>query len=243
MTSKEIRKAHSNNFRKLRYHTRKVSDSFYRKVVRCEAWNAAEIVDYDVNGVSYKSVIFVPNIGGVLSLPYIYLKDTNEYLFVPDDIFDDPALKELPLHAFSVHLLKRIAERRFHDKDMGIDEILIKSGQLESNRETPIYTTPDGSSVVFATKDGIYLSSYDKKTGIYHHKTFVSEDMLGESQRKAIKSLHLEDFDLSVHNWNMFGSNSAMEAFMLRKEMIESIDFQKVFSEYGEYFEKKGKKL
>lgn len=106
---------------------------------------------------------------------YIYSKETNEF-------FTRLRLGEIKgVVSFSMHLLKRFAERELKDRDIPIERILLKwSDQLIG---TVIYNNVN--EFVEACSTGIILGKNDEKRDIMVHKTYVSLDMLKETQMTA----------------------------------------------------------
>lgn len=104
----------------------------------------------------------------------VYCEETNEW------IDDTPADKGMS--AYSTHFLRRYAERILGDKDIPIEKammLFIKRNIAQVN----VYA--DGNDTVYASDDGIALCKYDERRSLTIRKTFVSLDMLKETQSAA----------------------------------------------------------
>ena len=129
--------------------------------------------DYHTDNTDYIIVIHCNRAGkfGILRFPYI--KETNEYL---------SKIQCVPGYcAMSVHMLHRYAERVLNNKDLSIGETLLAFSKL--NMSIVIYY--DDTNFVAANERGLVLMKYDARRDIICMKTFVSLDLLKESQYSA----------------------------------------------------------
>lgn len=129
--------------------------------------------DYHTDNADYIIVIHCNRAGKFGIIRFAYIKETNEYL---------TKIQCVPgYNAISVHMLHRYAERVLKNKDLSIGETLLAFSQ--QNMSIVIYH--DDTNFVAANGKGLVLMKYDARRDIMCMKTFVSLDMLKESQYSA----------------------------------------------------------
>ena len=129
--------------------------------------------DYHTDNADYIIVIHCNRAGKFGIIRFAYIKETNEYL---------TKIQCVPgYNAISVHMLHRYAERVLNNKDLSIGETLLAFSKL--NMSIVIYY--DDTNFVAANERGLVLMKYDARRDIICMKTFVSLDMLKESQYSA----------------------------------------------------------
>ena len=129
--------------------------------------------DYHTDNADYIIVIHCNRAGKFGIIRFAYIKETNEYL---------TKIQCVPgYNAISVHMLHRYAERVLNNKDLSIGETLLAFSKL--NMSIVIYY--DDTNFVAANERGLVLMKYDARRDIICMKTFVSLDLLKESQYSA----------------------------------------------------------
>lgn len=83
----------------------------------------------------------------------------------------------------SVHFYRRYAERVLHDKEMPVQQVMMRM-DMDGAAHVLVYYDKHTRRYAFAMSMGLSLGYIDKR-GIYMDKTFVSRDMLHGTQRKA----------------------------------------------------------
>lgn len=103
-------------------------------------------------------------------------------------INDDPADTT---DAYSSHFFKRYAERE------GIPFVMpniITRFFMENRNIVKIYESEENRQIAYASRNGITLCRWDRDRGVSKHCTYVSRDMLGDNQEKALQTI-LGDID------------------------------------------------
>lgn len=129
--------------------------------------------DYHTDNADYIIVIHCNRAGKFGIIRFAYIKETNEYLSKMQCV---PGYSSI-----SVHMLHRYAERVLKNKDLSIGETLLAFSQ----QNTSIVIYYDDTNFVAANGKGLVLMKYDTRRDIVCMKTFVSLDMLKESQYSA----------------------------------------------------------
>ena len=65
---------------------------------------------------------------------------------------------------------------------------------MENRNVVKIYESEDGKQLAYASRNGITLCRHDRERGVTKHCTYVSRDMLGETQEAALETI-LGDID------------------------------------------------
>lgn len=137
------------------------------------------------------------------------------------------------IYIYTAHYIKRYAER------MGfINDIYTLLPKLESRNPVliNIYEEKETNRCVYAIRDGIILAEYDPKRNVNILRTFVSNAMLGETQRRAheIVSRLTPIFDEAFGKLHKNGSTAAMN--LLMPEIIKSFR-EEASAVYASYWE------
>ena len=106
------------------------------------------------------------------------------YYVISEDLTDT-------MDAYSAHFFKRYAEREGIPYEM---PKIITRFFMENRSMVKIYESEDDLQVAFASRNGVDLCRSDKERGITKHCTYVSRDMLGDSQEEALQVI-LGDID------------------------------------------------
>ncbi|MGN1254609.1 MAG: hypothetical protein ACI4T9_08495 [Prevotella sp.] len=88
--------------------------------------------------------------------------------------------------AFSAHFFKRYSERSGKPYNM---PSLINYYMMENRDVVKIYESEDGIEYAYASRTGIQLCRLDKERGISKFCTYVSLDMLGDTQKLALEAI------------------------------------------------------
>ena len=208
----------------LRRYLRK---GFSRKCARC--------YDYKTENAQYKLALCVYNKRSIFDV-YMYIHETNEYILVTAKANkDDDACM-----VFTPHYIRRMGERIYGDKNMEVNKILTYF-ILHSNTSINIYY--QDRNYVFATKGGISLAIYDDRRDLMVLKTFVSVNMLKDTQIDAWNRVAglIETFDKFVEDES--ARNGTTTADLLRQLGVEisKLDLDEINNIYGEHFNKKKK--
>lgn len=169
----------------------------------------AQSYEYHTNNANYILVLRVHRNGYVSRLRFAFIEETLEYVS-PITMGSVRGLM-----SYSTHLLRRYAERVLHDTSLPIKTILLKF--TENFIASCIYS--DGKRFVSGCKDGICLGMFDEKRGFFVFKTFVSVDMLKESQFAA---------------WNKVESHYRYSLEVKRKYGLYSEEFQRLLASFPE---------
>lgn len=146
-----------------------------RKNLQKKPYLAEEIYD-KVNKQKYIVVA-----GTVTGIPFATLRavvdhGSKVWIYEPlTNAFDT-------MDARSMHFYKRYAERT--NKPMLFPQIIAKF-ELTNTHRFRIYLNKDNGDSVYATREGIELCRLERERGITKFCTFVSYNMLKDSQKKA----------------------------------------------------------
>ena len=106
------------------------------------------------------------------------------YYLISEDLTDTTDI-------YSAHFFKRYAEREGIPYDM---PNVITHFFMMNRNVVKIYESEDESQLAYASRNGITLCRFERERGITKHCTYVSRDMLGELQEKALQAI-LGDID------------------------------------------------
>lgn len=178
--------------------------------------------DITTNNADYKMIVHVK--GKVIQAKYvIIIPETKEYV-----LLTETAIRGVePLLIFTTHCLKRIWERFFNEKSFDLNKCLVSYFD-DTNLQIPIYR--NGNDLVSVTKGGLM---FQKDNSIRHtriFKTFVSFNMMGETQKKAF-----EQVKIIYDNYNSIDIHSNDEITSFNK-ISNIIDQDYIYKIYGEYF-------
>lgn len=96
-----------------------------------------------------------------------------------------------PINIFSTHFFRRYAERE------GLPYVMpniITQFFMANRNQIMIYESDDKKQSAYAFRNGISLSSYNPQLHIVKHCTYISRDMLGETQENALSTV-LDELD------------------------------------------------
>lgn len=185
MTADEVLKVFDQDYDRIRAYLHHKQKTIRRELLKNRRESTMRCYDYSTNNADYTLNVLINKKGDAYVNTFAYVKDSNEYLFMIK-AFDSPTIM-----SFSVHLFKRYAERELKNTELTMNEII-----NEFNKYlifVTVYSDDEGRRV-FAMRNGLLLGKYDKKRDMLVHKTYVSSDMLKESQYKAweIISVHVK---------------------------------------------------
>lgn len=204
---------------------RQLKKGFARKCSKC--------YDYNTKNAEYKLSICVYSRRSFIYV-YMYIYETNEYVLVTAMTNKD----DYACIVFTPHYIRRMGQRIYGDKEMGINKILAYF-ILHSNTSINIYHHE--RNYVFATQGGISLAIYDDKRDLMVLKTFISVEMLKSTQIEAwnrVASL-VEDFDRFVEEKSVRNGNTNEYILHQLSFEISKLDLDEISNIYGEYFNKK----
>lgn len=137
--------------------------------------------------------------------------------------------------AYSIHFLRRYAERSLGNPDMELSEI-IREYSFNERARVKVYNK--GKEYVYASPHGIILGVYDFERNIMHAKTFVTKDMLKPTQRVAWEKVGNIACTISSA---MKSGRKIEEVFLtIAEQNAKSKDAYELASDiYNEYFEDK----
>ena len=188
---------------------------------------------YDVRtkNADYKCVCIIGR--GVRSVSYLmHVHENNEYI----PITNTTCRVSEVLQAISVHTFRRISERYYHDTEFNLDKTIARYYSCPL-MGLVLYANREDRRMVCATTGGIFLGTYDPDRYIMHVRTFVSNDMLKESQLEAVKKVV---FILDSFPKKQAGSLKEAELIAHKNSVLcHNADFERVYEIYGEYFKEK----
>lgn len=207
------------------YHKEKSLMSELRKSRR---EMVSQSYDYHTPNADYIIVLRCNRKGYVSRMRFAFIEETLEYV--------SSAIqgKSKGVVSYSVHLLRRYAERVLHDSSLPMRKIFLKFCQ--DSVFACIYTDKD--YLVTATETGICLGKYDQTRDIIVNRTFVSRDMLKETQLSAWNKV--ERFvKVALDARNKYGMNSKEFQAILRAIPQEmALSREEAAKIYASYFEK-----
>lgn len=166
----------------------------------------------------------------------MYIKETNEYILVTAKASqnDDACM------VFTPHYIRRMGERIYGDKEMEVNKILTYF-ILHSNTSINIYH--HDRNYVFATKGGISLAIFDERRNLMVLKTFVSVEMLKNTQIEAWNRVAgiIETFDKFVEDESARNGTTTTDLLRQLSVEISKLDLDEINNIYGEHFNKKKK--
>ncbi len=231
MNAKDFRKVYKSDrdriYRYL-YHReaelrRQMKKGFSKKCAKC--------YDYHTPSADYKLSMCVYSRRCIIDV-YMYIKETNEYVVVTakDALADDTCLV-----VFTPHYIRRMGERIHGDRNMDVNKILTYF-ILHSNTAINIYHK--GNDYVFAIHGGISLARYDSKRELMVLKTFVSKEMLKNTQKVAfgrVASL-VDKFDKFTEDESERNGNTSRTILSQMGKELDEIDLEEINDIYGQYF-------
>lgn len=185
----------------------------------------------------YKVCVFVnrSSIRNYYSDMFIYCKETNDYVCVAVLTDEENNMEQF---SYTPHFLHRYAERALGVGSMPINRVL---AHIEREVAYTVLIYKNETSKVIATSMGLYLQKVDSKRGINICKTFISIDMLKESQIKA----YIVVADLIQKYSERYTKVQRLENVRLdfaNDCLVRGITEKDLIDAYGEYFINKTKK-
>lgn len=188
-----------------------------------------KIIDYKCGTNKYKIILYIENKFHTFSL-LIHDTVTNELIDVTYSWSGQSC--PVPYTARSIHFFRRYAERYLQDPDKNINDVIL---EYYKDYSCSIVMYQKDDKLVYASRDGLALAVYDKKRQINHVVTFISLNLLKDSQfiawlkaqRASIKIDKLAEEELkssgrltpdSTHFWQLneeetFTLNEASELY------------------------------
>lgn len=170
----------------------------------------------------------------LISYKYAYIAETNEWITKQYEKYEASAL--------TVHAIHRYAERALGQTGMTAENVMMQ--MVKRNGVYVVVYADEKDNFVRACRDGIFLGRRDNTRNVEVFKTFVSMEMLKQTQRAAydeVQGLFLDSgftvadvldktVSVSVRRHGMYG-----EAVMQHSKISRACDI------YAEFF--KNKKL
>lgn len=169
--------------------------------------------DYHAPNADYIIIVRCNRKGYVSKLRFAFIKETLEYVGIVTQ------LGHRGIVSYSVHLLRRYAERVLHDTSLPMRKIFLKFTQ----------------NSVTACDDGICLGKYDHTRGIIVHRTFVSVDMLKEKQLMAYEKIEgYVTLALAVRNkYGLYSEEfQKFQAEIPEKISLSADEAQRIYASY-----------
>lgn len=138
--------------------------------------------------------------------------------------------------AYTVHYLRRYAERILGKPDMSINAVLASLTPADL-----IQAYREGRNAVFATVFGLVFCTNDEAKGVVVFRTVVSASMLKTSQKEVYRQLGGLVADLMNDERKRNLADRFGMAFLLEEFQRRGIDCAALFWEYRSYFEKQGR--
>lgn len=138
-----------------------------RSITRC--------YNYHTDNADYILIVSAPDKSDAYTKVLAYLKETNEFISCVD--FN----RGMGVISFSVHLVKRFAERFLHYTELPLTSVWKELAKYEAS--VKIYEKDD--NFVRATGCGLFFGTGDRKRNLLINKTYVSLDMMHDIQQSA----------------------------------------------------------
>lgn len=232
MTSSEITQLLLQDVDRVKAYDSHKEKLLMRELRKSHLESVAQSYEYHTDNADYIIVLRINRKGYVSRLRFAYIQQTLEYV--------SPVTLGLikGIMSYSVHLLRRYAERVLHDKSLPIKTILLKF--TKDFIASCLYR--DGNRFVSGCAQGICLGEYDERRGILMFKTFVSLDMLKESQLAAWEKVErYYKYSLEVHRkYGLYSVEFQRLLSTLPDEM--KLSTEEAQSIYSSYYEKDNEK-
>ena len=181
--------------------------------------------DYHAPNADYIIIVRCNRKGYVSKLRFAFIKETLEYVGIVTQ------LGHRGIVSYSVHLLRRYAERVLHDTSLPMRKIFLKFTQ--NSVTACLYTDKD--FFVTACDDGICLGKYVHTRVIIVHRTFVSVDMLKEKQLMAYEKIEgYVTLALAVRNkYGLYSEEfQKFQAEIPEKISLSADEAQRIYASY-----------
>lgn len=238
MTANEMRKVRSMDESRINAFQLQKAEELKREMRRQRVKSMAKTYEFVTPNADYFIVVSVKHGGIFAAGVFVYLKETNEYI---------PMTRKSKLHddyfAMSVHFIKRYAERHLK-KNLPPVKVLPKFF-MSFIGAVRLYFDEATKRVVFAVPEGLVLATYDLGKHIIHYKTFVSTEMLKESQYSSYKkiSAFLQESCNRIVEARDTGDDVKLEAaykdFYMDAELLDTSEAKAI---YSSFFEKGGER-
>lgn len=151
--------------------------------------SVCKCVDYSHDGIEYKIFVRGKRDTSWDWNCYVYCSENNEYVRMAYSVAAARYISKLNTQAFTPHFMRRVSERLYHDSvfDMNRTVARFERDAIVSRRQmlACLYRNESTGDVAYSLLDGIALGHVGAAKGIITFKTFVSYDMLKDSQRRA----------------------------------------------------------
>lgn len=226
MTSTEILNLMEKDLDRIRAYVVHREKELTRELRKYRRDMVSQAYDYHTPNADYVLVLRCLKNGYVSRLRFAFIEESLEYV----TIGTVGGCKGIV--SYSVHLLKRFAERALHDTSLPMRRILLKFTQQDVS--SCLYS--DGDCFVTACEQGICLGMFDKKRGVILNRTFVSIDMLKESQFQAWEKIK-RYISLAVEVKHEYGLYSDRFQNLLREIPVDmSLSSDEARSIYASYY-------
>lgn len=236
MTANEMRKVRLMDESRINAFQLQKAEELKREMKRQKVKSMAKVYEFTTPNADYFIVVSVKHGGIFAAGVFVYLSETNEYI---------PMTRKSSLHddcfAMSVHFIKRYAERHLK-KDMPPIKVLPKFF-MSFIGAVRLYYDEKTRRIVFAVPEGLILATYDESKHIVHYKTFVSMDMLKESQYSSYEkiSAFLKESCNRIVEARDTGDDDKLEvAYKMVYRDAELLDTSEAKAIYSSFFEKGG---
>lgn len=232
MTANEILDVFDKDFDRVKAFMFHKQKAIRRELLKSRKKLTTRSFEYKTDNAEYILSIFCDKKGDAHMSTFAYVRDTNEYLFKAAE------LGMRTVMSFSVHLLKRFAERELNNRELPMTEIL-----REFNKQffiLQVYSDKQGRRV-FAMPNGLVLGKYDTKRDMLLHKTYVSTDMLTQSQYEAWEIMfgHINQLLEYREKYGVRSKQSELYKYLHFGSYIEPISVLQANSIYAQFYEGK----
>ncbi len=228
MTSAEITQILLQDVDRVKAYDSHKEKLLMRELRKSRLETVAQSYEYHTDNADYVIVIRINRKGYVSRLRFAFIQQTLEYV--------SPVTMGMMrgIMSFSVHLLHRYAERALHDTSLPIKTLILKF--TRDFISSCLYR--DGNRFVSGCAQGICLGEFDGKRGILVYKTFVSLDMLKESQLAAwekVERYYKYSQDV-YHKYGLYSEEFQRLLSTMPDEM--QLSTEEAQSIYASYYEK-----
>lgn len=239
MTANEIRRVRNMDESRINNFQMRKADELKREMKRQNVKGISKAYDFSTPNADYCIAIGVQRGDVFASGVFVYIQETNEYV---------PMSRTSALHedcfAMSVHFINRYAER-YLKKRMPPKKVLAKffTSFIGAVR---IHIDEAKNRAVFAVPEGLILATYELGKHVIHYKTFVSLDMLKDTQLKSygkIRDFLLGSCGRIVEARNTGDDDLLEAAYISAYSDVESLDTSEAKAIYASFFEKGRKRL
>lgn len=175
MTSKEIAQVFLMDIDRVKAFASHREKELARELRKSRKEMVVQSYEYHTDNGDYILVLRLNKKGYVSRLRFAFIQETLEYVS-PVTMGNVKGMM-----SYSAHLFRRYAERVWHDKSLPMKTVILKF--TKDFIGSCIYY--DGKRMVSACEQGICLGEYDEKRDLIIFKTFVSLDLLKDSQLMA----------------------------------------------------------